>query len=298
MRSRIVLLLAFAACLMAVPTAALGTADHAAVNSVTFNDSVGEDSAAPDITSVAVSNDDAGLITFKIAISNRPALTPDMSLIILADTDQQTTTGDPDALGADYVIELDPGSVALFQWTGTDYTPAASQSSVTFAYDATGATIRASAQDLGKTKVINFGVVAISGIVLDPNGNPDFTNIHRDNAPDAGHGFFTYPVLTKLTLSVAAFSTAPKPAKAGKPFVAGIAANESDTNGPVKSGTVACTATIGTKHVTASSHGIANGIAVCAWKIPKTALGKTIRGTVTLTVQGVKVSRSFAVKIH
>jgi hypothetical protein len=297
MGSRIMLLLVVGAFLMVLPSAALGTASHAAVNSVTFNDSVGEDSAAPDITSVVVSNDDAGLISFKIAISNRPALTQDMSVLLYLDTDQKASTGDPDLAGADYLIELDPGAVGLLQWNGSDYVPAASQSSVTFAYDATGATIRAGAADMGKTKGFNFGAIAVSGIALDASGNPDFTNVHVDTAPDAGHGFFSYQVLTKLTLSVVAFSTAPKPAKVGKNFVAGLAANESDTNGPVQSGTVACSATIGTKHITASAHGIANGIAACSWKIPKTAKGKTIRGTVTLTVQGVKVARSFAVKI-
>ena len=297
MRSRIVLLAIFGACLVALPTAALGSATRTQANSVTFTDSVGEDAAAPDITSVAVSNDDAGLVTFKVAISNRPALTPDMFALIYLDTDQQTSTGDPNVLGADYVLELDPGVVDLFQWNGTDFVAAASQSSVTFAYDATGATIRASALDLGKTKGFKFAALAVSGVTIDASGNPDFTNSHSDSAPDAGHGFFSYQVLTKLTLSVVAFSTAPKPAKAGKRFVSGLAANQSDTNGPVQSGTVACAATIGTKHVAASAHGISNGIATCSWQIPKTAKRKTIRGTITLTVQGVKVSRSFAVKI-
>jgi hypothetical protein len=297
MKSRIVLLLVFGGCLMALPTAALGTASHATANSVTFNDSVGEDSAAPDITSVAVSNDDAGLITFKIAISNRPAMTADMFVLLSLDTDQNPSTGDPAFDGADYAIELDPGSVGLFQWNGSDYVNAASQSSVTFAYDATGATIRASAADLGKTKGLKFDVLAVSGLAVDASGNPDFTNVHVDSAPDSGHGLFSYQVLTKLTLSVVAFSTVPKPAKVGKSFVAGLAANESDTSGPVQSGAVACSATIGTKHITASAHGISNGIAACSWKIPKTAKGKTIRGTIKLTVQGVSVSRSFAVKI-
>jgi hypothetical protein len=282
---------------MVLPSAALGTASHTTANSVTFNDSVGEDSAAPDITSVVVSNDDAGLITFKIAISNRPTLTPDMTVLLYVDTDQNTATGDATSGGSEYAIELDPGSVALFQWNGTDFVSAASQSSVTFAYDATGATIRASASDLGKTKAFNFFAIAVSGIAVDASGNPDFSNVHADAAPDAGHGSFAYQVLTKLTLSVVAFSTVPKPARVGKNFVAGLAANESDTNGPVQGGTVACSATIGTKHLVAGAHRVANGIAACSWKIPKTAKGKTIRGTVTLTVQGVKVARSFAVKI-
>jgi hypothetical protein len=296
-RVKIVLLVGLAAAFVALPSSALGKTSHVLAGSQTFTDSTGEDASAPDITTVAVSNDDAGLITFKINISNRPALTSDMTILLFLDSDQQATTGDPQALGADYAIELDPGSVALFQWNGSDYAAAASQASVTYSYDATGATIRASAVDLNKTKGINFAVIAVSGVVIDANGNADFTNAHRDYAPDLGHGFFSYPVLTKLTLKVAAFTTAPKPAKAGKPFIVGLAATESDTNGPVTAGTVTCAATIATKRIAASGHAVTSGVATCTWKLPKTAKGKTIRGSITLVVKGVKVTRTFSARI-
>src|SRR6185503_9928108 len=108
MRSRLAILLALSALLVGVP-AALGGSSHATANSQTFNDSVGEDPNAPDITSIAVSNDDAGLITFQVNISNRPALTPDMFVLVFLDTDQNASTGDPDSLGADYAIDLEPG---------------------------------------------------------------------------------------------------------------------------------------------------------------------------------------------
>src|SRR5207249_11465904 len=137
-----VLLLATSAALLAVvPSAAFGNSSHTTTNSQTYADSTGEDPNAPDITSVAVSNDDAGQITFKVNISNRPALTPDMTVLFFLDTDQNTATGDPQTLGADYAIEVDPGSVGLFQWNGSDYVGAASQTSLTYSYDATGATV-------------------------------------------------------------------------------------------------------------------------------------------------------------
>jgi hypothetical protein len=296
-RSKILLIAALGGMLVALPSAALGGAARTAVNSATFIDSTGEDAAAPDITSIAVSNDDAGLITFKVNISNRPTLTPDMTVLIFMDTDQQPSTGDANALGSEYVIELDPGSVGLFQWNGTDFVAAPQQTSLTFGYDATGATIRVSAADLGKAKGMNFGVDVYSGIATDASGNPDFTNAHDDLAPDAGHGFYNYKVVTKLTLSVVAFTTFPKPAKAAKNFVAALAVNESDTGGPVTAGTVACAATISLKHIATLSHALKNGIAGCVWHLPKTSKGKTIRGTITVTVQGVKVTRPFTAKI-
>ncbi len=297
MRSKILLTAAIGGLLVVLPSVALGGAARTTANSATFADSTGEDASAPDITSVVVSNDDAGLITFKINISNRPTLTPDMIALLFLDTDQVATTGDPNSLGSDYAIELDPGSVGLFKWNGSDFAAAPSQASVTYGYDATGATIRVNANELGKTKGLNFGVDVYSGIAIDSSGNPDFTNAHDDLAPDPGHGFFAYKVQTKLTLSVVAFTTSPKPAKHAKNFVAGLAINESDTGGPVQSGTVTCTATIASKHLAPLGHALKNGIAGCIWHLPTTSKGKTIRGTVTVTVQGVKASRSFSAKI-
>lgn len=292
------MLLAVSAALLAVvPSAAFGGASHVTVNSQTYTDSTGEDANAPDITTIAISNNDAGLITFKVNISNRPALTSDMSIQIFLDTDLKSTTGDPQFAGADYVLELDPGSIALFQWNGSDYVGASSQASVTFAYDATGATLRVSANDLNKTKGFNFAAFAVSGIATDANGNPDFTNVHFDAAPDPGHGLFNYKVIQKVTLSVVAFTTTPKPAKSGKNFTAGLAVNESDTSGPVTSGTVTCNATVGLKHITLTGKSLKNGIAVCLWHLARTAKGKTLRGTITLTVQGVKVTRNFSARI-
>jgi hypothetical protein len=295
-KKRLPVLLALATLLVALPAVALGGSAHRTSNSVTFQDSTGEDAAAPDIVNVVVSNDDAGNITIQVNLSNRPALTPDMYFLIFLDTDQNPATGDADALGAEYVIQLIPGAVDLFQWNGTDFVAAESQTSLTFSYVTTGPIIHVSANELGGTKAFKFGVVAASGFAVDANGDPDFTNEHRDLAPDLGHGFYTYPVLTKLVLTVTAFTTAPKPAKAGTTFSASFAASENDTNGPVTAGTVTCAATLAFKRVVAIRHVLVNGIATCIWRIPKTAKGKVIRGTITLNVRGTTVSRAFAAR--
>jgi hypothetical protein len=295
MRSRLGVLLVLTALVVGVP-AGLGRSTHAAANSQTFTDSVGEDASAPDITTVAVSNDDAGDIVFTINISNRPALTADMFLLVFLDTDRNPSTGDPDALGAEYVIQLVPGAVDLFQWNGTDYTLAPAQTSLTFAYASTGATIHVSAAELNKAKGFNFDTIAVSGVTVDASGNPNFDNIHRDLAPDPGHGFWSYQVLTKLVLTVTAFTTSPKPARAGRSFSVSLAANQNDTGGPVGSGTVACAASLAGKRVVAIRHVVANGVATCMWRIPKTAKGRLIRGTITLTVQGTRVTRPFSAR--
>jgi hypothetical protein len=288
--------LMLAATAVALPSSALAKSARAKANSQTFNDSTGEDPSAPDITSVVVSNDDSGLITFKINISNRPALTADMLFLMYLDTDQSATTGDTQSLGAEYLIALVPGEVDLAKWNGTDYGAAPSQTSVTYSYDATGATIHVSAAELGHTKGFNVGFDAVSGLTTDASGNPDFSKAHDDFAPDLGHGFFAYQVLTKLTLSVKAFTIGPKPAKAGKKFSASLGATESDTGGPVQAGTVSCSATVGGRHLTATAHRVANGIATCSWLVPRNVKG-TLKGSVSLTVKGTTVNRPFAVKV-
>ena len=278
MRNKTVAVAAVAIALVALPAIALGSAAHMATNSQSYQDSTGEEPAAPDITSIGITNDDTGAITFQINIANRPAFTEDMLLDIFLDTDKNASTGASQLFGSDYLIELQPGSVGLFQWNGSDFVFASSQSSLTFSYGTGGATIRVNALDLNRSKGFNFVVDATSGVTVDASGNADFTNAHDDRAPDPGHGTFAYQVIAKLTLTVGAFTTSPKPAKAGKTFSAGIAVTESDTNAAVDQGTITCAARIAGKAVPVKAKRLVNGVAVCIWSIPKTTRGKTIRG--------------------
>jgi hypothetical protein len=217
--------------------------------------------------------------------------------LIFLDTDKNSATGDPQDLGADYVIELDPGAVGLGKWNGTTFDFTVPQTSLTYAYDATGATVHVSDPDLGGTKSFAFGVEFVSGVTQDASGNFDFTNAHSDLAPDAGHGFYAYDVITKLILTKTGFTTAPAPAKAGSRFSASLAATESDTNGPLTGATITCSATLKGKKLPAT-HTLANGVASCFWKLPKTAKGRSLYGTITVTKQGTKLSKSFVAKIH
>jgi hypothetical protein len=291
-------LLSTAAVLVAMPSAALGKATRSASNSQTFTDSTGETPNAPDITTMTVSNDDAGNITFQINVPNRPTLTPDMLMLVFLDTDNNPATGDPQSAGADFAIQLLPGSVNLFPWAGTTYGTSVATPSLTYSWTAGVATIHLSDSALNHTKAFNFAVEVDSGIAVDAQGNPDFTNALFDVAPDPGHGTYPYSVLTTLKLTAGAFTTSPKPAKSGKSFSAGFAATENDTGGPVKTGTVTCTATVAGQHIPAAHKGtVANGVATCVWPLPKKDKGLTIRGTVTLTVKGVSLHHSFANKI-
>ena len=65
----------------------------------------------------------------------------------------------------------------------------------------------------------------------------------------------------------------PEAREGRKKLVASLAANESDTNGPVQAGTVACSATVAGKHLSAAAHRLANGVATCSWLVPRARRG-------------------------
>ncbi|MGH3105362.1 MAG: hypothetical protein ACRDN6_14825 [Gaiellaceae bacterium] len=288
-----------------IPGPASGAEAQRGANSVTFRDSSGEDAAGPDITTVTVSNNDAGAIVFRINVPNRPTLTQDMLVGIDVDTDGNASTGAP-PLGLDYAIELNalrpPAEVNLFRWDGTNFTRRAGDppaSSLIFSYSGGAVTIEIGARELGNAKRFNFAVSVVTGIVVNPDtGEPDGTNARFDAAPDSGHGLWNYEVKTApLRLVARSFGSMPAKPRAGKTFTVRLAAARSDTGAVLASGEVRCVARVGGRTLTARTHRIVNKRAVCVWLIPATAAGQTIRGSVTVVFEGLRVTRSFAATV-
>jgi hypothetical protein len=293
---------------IALPVAAATSAPRSAsapaarlANSVVFEDSTGEDPAAPDINAVTVSNNDAGVITFEIKVPNRPQLTQDMLFVIFADTDANPATGNTNTLGTDYVIVGGLGEFDLLKWIGSDYTASGvPQSSLIFSYTAGVLTVRISASDLGNTKKFNFGVRALSGLVQDPTtGDIDTSNVHDDLAPDPNHGFWAYQVkLAPLRLVVRSFSTKPARPTAGRTFTAQLVGERSDTGAVLQGGQVTCAASVGGRRLAVRTHAVISGRATCTWAIPASARGQTLRGSVKISFEGLTVSKSFSATVR
>lgn len=281
--------------------ALLAAAPAGASNTTTYQDSTGENPAAPDITSIVVSNDDAGMITFQIAIPNRPQLTRDILVDMLVDTDGNATTGDPESLGADYAIELFLGEVALFKWDGTAFTRRVGDPpATTLVYSwAGGATIKISAAELGNTKKLGFAVIALSGVAVDDTtGNVDFTNAVGDAAPAASAGLYGYEVkVAPARLVLKKLSTTPATPRAGKTYTVRMSVARSDTGATISGGQVTCAAKVGGKTLRAKSARFVGGQAVCVFQVPATARGKTLRGTITVVFEGKRLTRPFGGKV-
>ncbi|OFW75658.1 MAG: hypothetical protein A2Y55_04190 [Actinobacteria bacterium RBG_16_68_12] len=224
-----------------------------------------------------------------------------MAVVMFLDSDANQATGDPENLGADFIIELFSGEIILFRWDGTDFSVSATQASLSYSWSG-GATIRINASDLNNTRRLNFDVTAISNIAFDPvtgeaDCGPGGANCKRDFAPAVG--FYTYEVkITPATLVVRRVTTTPATPVAGKPFTMRLVAARSDTGAVLQNGRVTCIGRAGTTRLRAQAARVTGGAAVCTWLIPKTATGKTFRGTTTVAFEGLRATRSISRKIR
>jgi len=176
------------------------TLKRSAANTTTYTDSTGEDPTGPDITTITVSNDDAGLITFTISIPNRSSpMTSDAEYEAFIDSDNNAATGDKD--GDDYLLDVytDPSQgpiIVLWRWNGSSYSRV--QSSAGGSYGTGVITMRISAADLGGTTTFKFIVLALAGVVVNASGF-DYSNAHGDIAPNSGSYSYSFGAGTTTT---------------------------------------------------------------------------------------------------
>jgi hypothetical protein len=278
------------------PAASAGRSSAIAVNSATFADPAGDSGNAPDVTSVQVANDDNGLISFKITVANRSALGEQDLLLLAMDTDGNLSDGLM-GTGIDYAIGMSPAGALLFS-TASGSPVAASAPSLSSSFSGGVATISINRADIGNPTQLNF-VITASG---------DGGNTIGDYAPDDALWNYQVKIATASTTTTTP-TTTPRvalrvdslnvaKARAGKRFVVGLQVERTDTGAPLSGGQVHCAARIGTQPVgIAAKTGPTSGAVGCSWAIPKTAHGKTIRGSIGVTFDGASVNKPFAARI-
>jgi hypothetical protein len=287
------------ACLAGVTLgAALGAAPAQGANNASFQDAVGENRDGVDVTSVLVSNDIAGLLTFRINIPGRPAFSEDMRLRVWFDSDSNGDTGltQGDFAGRDYFILWDREGVRLFRCNASSCTNATAQRTLGSSYRG-GATLTINAGEI-RARRFKFAVEATAGIRYDPTTRrSDLSNATLDFAPERGQ-FWSYNVrLGPSRLLVKSLSTTPARPQAGKRLQVRLAVTRADTGGLLSSGRVTCAARIGLRPLKPSSQGFSSGRATCIFAIPPGAEGRTLRGLVNVAFAGRRVTKSFSRRI-
>jgi hypothetical protein len=213
---------------------------------------------AADIAQVVVSNEFDGKITFAVTIADRATFTSDDFLIIVLNTDKDTTTG---IGGADYAIVLDSTGGALLRASGTTFAPAP-QTTLTLADN--GKTVAINRSDLGET--VGFSYFVTSGLASNSNAS--------DDAPDSGVA--TYDLELKAVLGTLAARFTPAKPKAGKAFRLSSTTLRLDDRTAVKADSITCVAKLNGKRLTGR----------CAWRIPRNGKGKRLVVTLTARYKG------------
>lgn len=273
-----------AALLMATP-AGSAPAEQAALNAASFKDAAGDSGAAPDVTDVDVGNDVvAGPIVFWVKLANRPDdLAADDVVFIAIDADRNRDTGDED--GAEYAIGVDAESVWIDRWDGETYVEAEGPSlAATFSRSDRFLRVTIHPNDLGGLSSFDFLVLSFAGDDFDaaPNGPPWWSYTLASGRPP---------------LAVLGFALKPKAPAAGKRLTATMGVGRGDTLDLLDQGKVTCKLIVGGKAVKAARAGFTQGLPQCRWNLARTAKGKLLKGTISVTYGGSTAKKSFSARV-
>ena len=279
--------------------ATLLTGTQAAAD-VAFEDAVGDqrnmdDLIAPDITSVQVSNAANGVITFQVRIANHATLPPRSRIAVLFDLDRRQATGFPGGFEYAFSHEIDDAGQAQLKFERWD------EPNLEFdLLPTTGLvsefsngvyTFRIPRGRLENTILFEFGMYAAALNLAALNKSA------VDDAPNTELWSYELVGLPAPRLSTQRLLVRPAKPVAGRSFTVQALVRRSDTGATVTAGSVSCTARVGTMRLRARG-GFGGERAQCVVSVPRTAKGKTLRGTLTVRAAGTSLSRPFSYRIR
>jgi hypothetical protein len=247
-----------------------------------FADPAGDAGAGFDITSLTVSNDDAGVLTFRVALPALAALPDNMAVAILLDGDPRTAPFDPDA------VLLAIRNVAVMG-SGPPGTPPTAPRSLTTGFRPGALTLSLARSALGNPRTLGLTAATFT---LGPDGTP-ITTADYDLVEASAYAEYAIRLPTKLLVRSTTLSPG-RPA-AGARFRAGAFIRDVTYGAPgepAAGGRVTCSFTVGGRKVTAARSLTKAGRATCAGTVPGDAAGATLRGTVTFSLNGATVTRT------
>lgn len=257
----------------------------AALAADSYVDPAGDSGTAPDITEVTATNDLDGTITVTVR-TNQPTIAADSGVSVGLDSDADFSTG---SSGIDHVFSIGSAGWVLLRWQGSQFVRA-SAPSANASYSGGLATFKVHKSDLQIGT--NFRFVAVTAQVDVATGQVAATDVAPDtNIP------YTYILRTPFVLRAGAAAAVPAIPRAGKPFQVRVRITEGTTGTPVANGSATCSVTLAGKRLRATAR-LFNGFATCDMRLPATAKGKALRGSIKVTVEDTSVSRSFAFRVR
>jgi hypothetical protein len=286
---------------VAWPIVGLAASGHAgkALASESFTDPSGDSGDGPDVTTVQISDDSSGKISFTASVPNRSSLSDVDGVAAFFDTDSNTGTGSSG--GFDYEVGWAGNEALLLKWDGTQFSPVTA-SSFSASFSNGQATFSIQSSDFGGS----------TSFVFEMTTTGDGGDSIADHAPDSGA--WTYPAggtaspppppppppppgsppppPSGLTLTASKFTVgAPH---SGRTVTVSMVVKVKQTDIAVKTA-VTCTAKLSGKTLKASKKGsVQSGRASCSWKLPKNTRGKRLTGSITATYLDAKIRKTFS----
>jgi hypothetical protein len=231
----------------------------------------------PDITRVVTGSNSTGAITFVVGLGNRTQLRAAELVQILIDSDNSAATGQPPN-GAEHMLQMDAQEVRLLRWNGSAFERVAAPTIYGYIYR--GFRLAVNKSDLGGVPAGSFRywVHTSSGATSDDSA----MSPHALSAQ-------------VLRLRIAEFAFY-KSVKVGKPYLAAMRVHRSDLGENTSAGLIRCVAKLGKKTLKVQAL-FPEDVAGCVGTAPKAAKKRTIKVTLSLTLDRVKVTRTVTVKV-
>jgi hypothetical protein len=245
-----------------------------------------------DLTSIDVTNTPDGLVTFRFTVTSQ-TLPPNTILGAVLDTDRNPSTGDEGIeVVVDFVVAPDlTNELVVARWNGTELVEAPTIATSSFAAGVLTITIPRS--ELVNTQAFTFEAVAL---VFRADLQAAIADVAPDTATPYAYELVGIAPPAPLRLTASKPTGAPARPRAGRRFSVSTGVTRQDTGAAVTSGNVACNVRVGTARVRAAGR-FSGGRARCTLTVPRTAKGKTLRGTMTIRSAGATVTRVFSFRV-
>jgi len=271
----------------------VGRSIYASPGHASFPDPAGDHDAAPDITSVSVSDTAAGMIQVRVATPNYQVLPPDKVIGVGFDLAGRPATAD-DVFAA---YASGPDAVQVDREENGILAPSELPNTASAAYEDGVLTLSMHRNELDGAAVVGLGVVSLDLVGSGEREGPEFEGDVEalDTAPDDLTGVLPlYRLVNRppLQLRVTQTLRSPTRARAGGRFSYSMVVRRLDTYRIVRQGTVTCVVFISGKRVRTTSRFV-GGTANCSLLVPTKSNSSTLRGTVTVHAAGAVVRSTF-----
>lgn len=271
---------------------ASGRSVYVAPGQASFADLTGDHDAAPDITSIAVSDTPEGMIEVRVATPNYPSLPPDKVIGVGFDLEGRPATADDVFVGylsGSGLVQVDVEENEILA-------PSAREEGATGSYEDGVLTLRVDRRELDGAALMGLGVVSFDLVGRGESEGQAFEGDVEalDSAPDDLTGrLFPYRLANRPPVQLRATKAVGLPSRprAGTRFTYGVVVRRLDTYRVLRSGSVTCSVSAAGRPVPATGRFV-RGRAECSMLVPLRA-ASTLRGTLTVRSAGAVIRSPF-----